>query len=1227
MNIINNTKVAAFFASFMYSISTMGALSNDVSQQPLVLGAGNVPGSLALVPSVEYPTATSLANTGSFNPKERYYGYFDSRRCYALRAEDEVAKEEYFEPIKTRLHDSGVGTELPLCGNTEWHGNFLNWAFTSTVDAFRAALTGGYRHVDTTELTILQKARSPHHNMGDRIDLSRDSIDYSKYIPNYNKEYKYLDKIILGNNGIQAELVYKRRAGGVLTRTKKINVRVQVCKSGQNQQEDNCVKYGSNYKPEGLIQEYSENVRFSAFSYLNESTLDRAGGVMRAAQKFVGPTVNKAENPYKEWDASTGVFYQDPDRKLNEGKSSWPTTNNSGVINYINKFGELGTGPLKSYDPVSELYYAALRYFTNQGNEPNFSKKPSSANDNDLIKVADYFPVIEKWSDPITSQYSCQKNAILGIGDTNTHNDYRIPLDFVPGEKHSKYTEEIFKQEKISKDPFNPFDGKNNRAHIAGLAYYANTMDIRPDRIGKQTIQTYWVDVRENGHLKRRESNQYWLAAKYGGFDVPENFSPIGTNSDAKRLVSSAFKDAQLWRDPNEATLESGDYRPRNFFVASDAKKMADSLKDAFAAIARAPKANLTAMVNSSPREYLSDSLMFDASLDAQYWSGDLVARKLSDIVDKSKGTSFLWSAAAQLAKQGHANRNIYTNLPSKQASAVIKGSVAFKWGKLNLAGFTKEHINYLRGDSTLELGRGEQGKFRQRADLLDKKVNILGDIANSKPAYNHALNQGYARLDSRLFSRANEQYENFLTQQKTQAPLLAVGANDGMLHVFNANTGDELYAYIPHTVLDKTLKLSEPNYQHQYYVDGSPEISHIYDKADNSWKTIIVGSTGAGGNSVFAIDATNTNALNEKSLLWEFTDKDLGSFIGKPTVLPLANGEFGVVFSSGVGRNGTDSGYLFIVKASNGELIKKVQIATNGDLGEPLVAADFNEFIIARQAFVGDSLGNLWHLDLSSSEPSKWNVFNNRPMFVAQTIEGEKQPIMSALNAAYSHDGNMTIVFGTGSLYRNSDIEIVQENQIPQTLYGIVPKKTDTGYGFYTDTEVRSNLHRFVVKAEHKLAGMTGLEIAKVGAPNVEATSYVKGSWRFDTQAAKSNELSERFLTQALIQDGIVSVTSFTPDNNPCGGEGRSATYVFSLNPNKNYHETLLHEGLGNGRFITGFLVGADTGFDAGATVAGHLMVYRDGRVITLNKVEKPVEANFKPGRLSWYEEQEGQD
>ncbi len=90
-----------------------------------------------------------------------------------------------------------------------------------------------------------------------------------------------------------------------------------------------------------------------------------------------------------------------------------------------------------------------------------------------------------------------------------------------------------------------PFTGRENSAYMVGLAYWAHTQDMRTE-VGlpnKQTVSTHWVDVREAQVLQPRNNNQYWLAAKYGGFTVPDDYDSL-TNTTAL--------DAEWWYTNNE---------------------------------------------------------------------------------------------------------------------------------------------------------------------------------------------------------------------------------------------------------------------------------------------------------------------------------------------------------------------------------------------------------------------------------------------------------------------------------------------------------------------------------------------------------------------------------------------------------------------------------------------------------------------------------------------------
>src|SRR5690606_441101 len=49
----------------------------------------------------------------------------------------------------------------------------------------------------------------------------------------------------------------------------EVSVRVKVCVSGML--EANCQQYDQGYKPEGLIQANADNMRYSAFGYINDN--------------------------------------------------------------------------------------------------------------------------------------------------------------------------------------------------------------------------------------------------------------------------------------------------------------------------------------------------------------------------------------------------------------------------------------------------------------------------------------------------------------------------------------------------------------------------------------------------------------------------------------------------------------------------------------------------------------------------------------------------------------------------------------------------------------------------------------------------------------------------------------------------------------------------------------------------------------------------------------------
>lgn len=76
------------------------------------------------------------------------------------------------------------------------------------------------------------------------------------------------------------------------------------------------------------------------------------------------------------------------------------------------------------------------------------------------------------------------------------------------------------------------------------------------------------------------------------------------------------------------------------------------------------------------------------------------------------------------------------------------------------------------------------------------------------------------------------------------------------MLHGFSATDGTEKIAYVPRGVVGGLKNLTDKDYQHRYYVDGSPMTGDIKD--GSTWKTLLVGTLGAGGKGYFVLNVTD---------------------------------------------------------------------------------------------------------------------------------------------------------------------------------------------------------------------------------------------------------------------------------------------------------------------------------------------------------------------------------
>ena len=1144
----------------------------EISQVPLYLGGGNVPGNLVLVPSVEWPTINSVANLGDYSENSEYIGYFNPNKCYAYNY-DANESQRHFYPVSDAANHRCSG---------QWSGNFLNWAATQTIDPFRKVLTGGYRVKDTPTETWLEKAR--HDGQGNvypnrRIPASGNNSSLVSGATPFSSNSLYVRIDGLGN-----EMRFRRDNSDVDSNVQDydpsqtlgnrgydVTIRVKVC--DPNHLEANCRKYSDGWKPEGLIQQYADELRVSVFGYLNDHDMLRDGGVLRARQKFVGPTMlvageaGRFPNPQREWDPETGVQLRNPDSADASATSSLfgIDIDDSGVINYLNKFGQMTSKDHKNYDPVSEMYYAALRYLKDQGPVAAYASMSGSASAK--YEYADGFPVITNWDDPV--EYACQKNVLLGIGDIYTHRDKNLPGSSYSADEPSKpgevsndntvdvvqWTNRVGTLEGISGSLGNTNDwtGRYNSAYVAGLAYYANTTDLRDDIPGTQTASTHWVDVLEEQSLETPNRNQYFLATKYGGFNVPKD-----VEFDPATFTGSL--PLEWWHTNGEILTSFGSraqpagvqfHRPDNYYLAGGAQEMVESLTKAFARISAELRSSASSVAANSTRVD-TDTAVFQASFDSRRWSGGLQAFSIDE--DGTIEAPAKWSAAEALdaLTEGQvSSRKIFTVVPPAEVPSgpsITTTGVNFEWASLSSSQqdalrmqrdgtqvsvtVAQDRLAYLRG-SRLQEPPG--GLFRQRDSRL-------GDIVNSDPQFVHKQDFGYTLLaQSGAFNAtvasAYRTFRESVTYQN-RAPMVIVGANDGMLHGFHAgldsNGGKELFAFVPNGVFEHLYELTLPDYVHRYYVDGTPRVADAWLGGTKGWRTIVVGTTAAGGRSVFALDITNPTTMTAANVLWEFQHSDLGYTMGQPSVAPLPNGEFGVIVTSGY--TGNPGGKIWVLDPADGSIVHTFDVPNSGNLGAPLVV-DLNGDRVADRIYVGDTEGQLWRFDLTGSSPSGWGPppglksgGNPLPLFVAVDGAGNPQPITASLTSAFNERGQHMVFFGTGIFYQLDD-NVVPPSPPVNSFYGIIDRGVQI-----TD---RTNLLEQEILAEQSVNGQ------RVRGVTANTMDFDDDGWYLDLmwkgKYSGPGAKGERVVSRALVRGDRVIFTTLIPNPDPCSAGGDS--------------------------------------------------------------------------------------
>jgi Tfp pilus tip-associated adhesin PilY1 len=372
--------------------------------------------------------------------------------------------------------------------------------------------------------------------------------------------------------------------------------------------------------------------------------------------------------------------------------------------------------------------------------------------------------------------------------------------------------------------------------------------------------------------------NPLWYAAKWGGFnDINEDDMPDAANE---------------WD-------ENGDGQPDTYFYVVNPLKLEQRLNQSFADIISRGVSYVAPVVSvdQSNRTQSGDELYmpFFKPLPNNYWRGNLKKYGLDylsrdecgrpnqewTVVDKdgnvagdcdgtfkSTTTSF-WSTTSDggYVDRGGAGERLKDSMPGLDPFQVpasgpyydFRNIYAYKSGAL--VRFDRANITNGDLDVATDLDRYRIINYiygytfdadASSGDPKGKREWILGDIIHSQPRVIDYLDET-GNLERRY---------------------IAIGSNDGMLHVFTdtdipslgRSAGDEIFAFVPADLLIRLKEVSSTN-THIYLVDGSPNlfVSPTFDDGNSNGlrdageyyeKTLVFGER-RGGRSYWALDVT----------------------------------------------------------------------------------------------------------------------------------------------------------------------------------------------------------------------------------------------------------------------------------------------------------------------------------------------------------------------------------
>jgi type IV pilus assembly protein PilY1 len=323
-----------------------------------------------------------------------------------------------------------------------------------------------------------------------------------------------------------------------------------------------------------------------------------------------------------------------------------------------------------------------------------------------------------------------------------------------------------------------------------------------------------------------------------------------------------------------------------------------------------------TAYFNPRPSGQLYEGHLQAYRIDENF---DIVGSDGVSAIDPTTGefvdprTNYFWDAAEELLDPTFTRRLLYTADPATRVSRdftianVTAADLGVTSSDLTLYPndpATPFATTEALADAIVSFVSGRDAFDRDRdGDLAELRNVVLGDVFHSNPQL-----VGQAQV----FLSGEEGYgpigdpAAFVELYSTRRNVLFAGANDGMLHAFNAGEyragdnaatptiteqgyytlgdGTERFGYVPNMLLDQLKQLPRTGAK-PYYVDGQIVAADVWmpsgptdtAKQGSEWTTVLITGMRNGERGYLALDVTNPEATTDTQphgpypkLMWE---------------------------------------------------------------------------------------------------------------------------------------------------------------------------------------------------------------------------------------------------------------------------------------------------------------------------------------------------------------------